>query len=437
MSFFREVAAQQGGDLVRYDDYRTGIRYEYDVRAKKLFRLSTSRDAEAFKSMADVFRAIFRGDATVGEQFAELSIAKQKKRTINEAGRRWIEYELELKRGDITDSAVAVIRVDPEKMLPVSLAITAGTEKWESAIDYPDEGPADIYALGVSRDLPVDDRLPADDLKRILKAVDQGRHDLDNYFAVVAKSPNYFPTLVWRKGDKWRIDVCQLTGRNYFPTIAPGTDMAKWWRSRRKLFYTMPYLVCDGHRIDRCGIEMKDGKPASSGWKFVENVSGRDNTGESSQCDSERHLVELSAYPGNLSTKVAAFSSRYTIHLDPHGENGPPGTVRMETTFANQYWLDPQHGYAAVKYELKYAVSNSPAVGEDPLLKRNGETYEYEGYRQSPRGVWYPTIVRWKNAGASPKDEHGKVTFQDQVTHFYLDFDAPLPDELFTRTAQT
>ena len=124
-----------------------------------------------------------------------LRIVKQRQRTVTEQGRRWILYELELERQgggpkppiEIPPISM-VIRVNPEKMLPDSWTITQGkfkvtqpdsktitreAVKVELAFDYPAEGPADIYALGVPRDAPVEDRMPPPDLDRIIKIVQQ------------------------------------------------------------------------------------------------------------------------------------------------------------------------------------------------------------------------------------------------------------------------
>ena len=47
--------------------------------------------------------------------------------------------------------------------------------------------------------------------------------------------------------------------------------------------------------------------------------------------------------------------------------------------------------------------------------------------------LWYPTVSRWKNASQSEnKNKPGGIEFHDQVTYFYLDFTAELPDELFS-----
>ena len=298
LSFPRDVAASRNnGHHIRYDDLRTGVSYQYLPHDNKLFRCSVeAMAAESFRSIAGVFQAIFRGDVSLGERFFEYEIVRQRQRTVDDRGQSWIEYELDFEFPNQT--AAAVIRVDPKAMLPSSLTFTVTSPneemRIEFAVDYPDDGPADIYAIGVPRDAPVEDRLPSAELTQVLEAIDQGRRDLDNYFAIVASSPNDLPRLVWRKGDKWRVDICQPTEQtDYVDRVEPGTDMLKWWRERLKLFCILPYLVCDGRQIDRCWSEMEDGKPASSGWKLVEKVQGKDHTGESRFCDSRSHLVEL------------------------------------------------------------------------------------------------------------------------------------------------
>jgi hypothetical protein len=427
LSFPRDVAASRNnGHHIRYDDLRTGVSYQYLPHDNKLFRCSVeAMAAESFRSIAGVFQAIFRGDVSLGERFFEYEIVRQRQRTVDDRGQSWIEYELDFEFPNQT--AAAVIRVDPKAMLPSSLTFTVTSPneemRIEFAVDYPDDGPADIYAIGVPRDAPVEDRLPSAELTQVLEAIDQGRRDLDNYFAIVASSPNDLPRLVWRKGDKWRVDICQPTERtDYVARVEPGTDMLKWWRERLKLFCTMPYLVCDGRQIDRCGIEMEDGKPASSGWKLVEKVWDKDHTGVSSLCDSRSYMVELRAYPPSLSAKSGTWP-HCTIQLEPHGENGPAGSVRVEILISDarkplghkqQFWLDPQRNFVLVRQET---------TDLDPASAANFGIHELDDFRQSPRGVWYPTVIRWKT-------ETGV-----QTRCYYLDFNVELPDELFKRQA--
>ena len=158
--------------------------------------------------------------------------------------------------------------------------------------------------------------------------------------------------------------------------------------------------------------------------------------------------------PGRVLRRVAGVSAatstcntlslpHYTAHLDPKGENGPAGSLRVELSrtkhggparpteayHKEEYWLQPKYGYAVVRQ----VFSDCPAVDEDPRRKEKRIIYEYDGFRRTPRGVWYPTVLRWKNASSSAnKAKPGGIEFHDQVTYFYLDFTAELPDELFS-----
>ena len=182
--------------------------------------------------MEGLFRAILGGNAIrEGDKFHPVRIVKQRQRSVTEQGRRWILYELELEpqgggpKPPIEIPPISmVIRVNPEKMLPDSVTITQGkfkvpqpeskaiareAVKAEIAFDYPAEGPADIYALGVPRNAPVEDRMPPPDLDRIIKIVQQNRRDFDDYLAVAGgyyRDESYIVHLIRCKGDKFRVD---------------------------------------------------------------------------------------------------------------------------------------------------------------------------------------------------------------------------------------
>ena len=132
-----------------------------------------------------------------------------------------------------------VIRVDPEKMLPDLMTFTFGKEKMQLTIDYPDEGPADIYALGVPRDAPVEDRMPPADLDRIIKIVQQNRHDFGNYLAVTGGNRPLIVHVIRCKGDKFRVDV----GIGDTKHVASGTEMEEWWREHGKEAKTLPRVT--------------------------------------------------------------------------------------------------------------------------------------------------------------------------------------------------
>jgi hypothetical protein len=467
-SFSRDIGAMRAPEMVRYEDYRSGICYQYDPPQKKLYRLSVNdRAAEEIASVAGLFQAIFCGRAIHEEDlFPGGRIVKQRHRTVTEQGRRWILYELELERQgggpkppvEIPPLSM-VIRVNPEKMLPLSWTITQGKfkatlpksetidreeVKVEFAFDYPAEGPADIYALGVPRDTRVEDRLPPPDLGRIIKIVKQNRRDFGDYLAIAGGKDPHRPWMVHLircKGDKFRVDEGIADARH----VASGDEMEKWWRGQGKEVLLAGSVLCDGRRVyehsfvhpgprwEPSGyhVSQGDGRGAAQGVRVSAGIS-----------NAAEYLVDLLAYPPRLDPQQLASSPLWTTTFDPKGENGPAGSVRVELQLAHQdrphdrssfhreeFWLQPKYGYAVVKH----VTSDCPAVDADRLRKEKRIIHEYDGFRQTPRGPWYPTVSRHKNASSSQnKNKPGGVEFHDEVTYFHLDFTAELPDELFS-----
>ncbi len=442
LSFSRNIGAMRDDAMVRYDDYRSGIRYEYDSQKEKLYRLSVSGEG-SFKSMEGTFQAIFRGDATLGENLFEGRIVKQRQRALREQGRRWILYELELQgpgpnNRDPSNTTSVEIRVDPEKKLPDLMTFTFGKEKRQWTIDYPDEGPADIYALGVPRDAPVEDRMPPADLDRIMKIVQQNRRDFGDYLAIAGgdnRDRRSIMHMIRCKGDKFRVD----TGIGDTKHVASATEMGKWWRERGREVMPTGSVLCDGRHVYQYSFVSPE-----TGWQpSMHHIrQGDERAVAAGGGNWAHHFVDLLAYPLNLGLQSLASSPLYTAHLDPKGENGPAGSVRVEVLraksgragdrrayYKEEFWLQPKYGYAVVKH----VWSDCPAVDEDPLRKEKRLIYEYDDYRQTPRGVWYPTVSRRKNATQSEnKNKPGGIEFHDQVTYFYLDFTTELPDELFS-----
>ena len=203
--------------------------------------------------MDGLFQTIFRGDAIREGDLFRLRIVKQRQRTVTEQGRRWILYELELQHGDPdksnpNDTVSVVIRVNPETMLPDSWTITHGKEKTEFTFGYPADGPADIYALGVPRNAPVEDRMPPPDLDRIIKIVQQHRRDFGNYLAIAGgnnEPGSGVVHLVRCKGDKFRVDDGIGDARH----VASGNEMEQWWRGHAKELLFAGTVLCDGRRV--------------------------------------------------------------------------------------------------------------------------------------------------------------------------------------------
>ena len=446
ISFSRNVAVMRDGYTVQYDDFRSGIRYQYDLPQKKLYRLSVNDGAaKEIESVVGLFQAILRGDAIRTEDIFGPHVIKQRQRTVTEEGRRWILYELELGNPNDRDpnhTGSVVIRVNPETKLPEQMTLTRGKEKVQATFDYPAEGPADIYALGVPRDARAEDRTPPPDLDRIIKIVQQNRRNFGNYLAIAGGNNGPRSSIVHLircKGDKFRVD----DGVGNACHVASGNEMKQWWRElgREVLFEGM--ALSNGRRVYEHDFVRGEPwwKPSSEQIRQGDGRAAAERVRVSAGVnDAAEFFVELLAYSPRLSPQQLASSPLWTTHFDPKGENGPAGSVRVESLLAHQggphdhsafhkveFWLQPKYGYAVVKH----VISDCPAVEKDPLRKEI--VHEYDGFRQTPAGIWYPTVSRYKNAFQSKnKNKSGGVEFHDQVTYFYLDFAAELPDELFS-----
>lgn len=427
LSIPRDVAALKDLHIARFDDQRAGVRYELNTDANKIIRMPIL-DPIGGQSMTRFFGAIFQGNAQVGDRFAEDRIVKQLRRNITDNGQPWVEYELQLERAE--QQATVIVRVDPETNLPVWMVVRvpkgphrAEEENLRYTIDYPADGPADIYGLGVDKSLAVEDRVPPADLAKIIEILNKSREGLDNYLAVVQRGRG-FPTIVHRRGEQWRVSLSVPT-QNGFQNPPTEGDLNAWWREQLKTFQMQQILLCDGQYVYRYD------------WSGAIPVSKRDQSIRPGEGHAAAHfhvnaheaMVEFHAFPLIEST------AQSTVTFDPQGTGGPEGSVLIQMNFTTpepqayrtaKYWLDPKRGYVAMKSEM----SDCASLEADPTagIDQKRPTYEFSEFRQSPQGLWYPTIRATKFA-LPPRKEGGER--KDLVTTYHLDFTAELPDDLF------
>jgi hypothetical protein len=113
------------------------------------------------------------------------------------------------------------------------------------------------------------------------------------------------------------------------------------------------------------------------------------------------------------------------FELESRPADGPPGTIRLRvhnSRLANQpapdlykLWIDPKQNYVTLRAETSVFESTNP-----PKIAYI-DTKIIESLARSPGGHWYPTRVVRKTSNFKGQ----------QVWKYYLDFEAPLPDEMF------
>jgi hypothetical protein len=415
-------------EFAMFVDHRNQIRdmYYNESEHERIGReLESDYEKEQVSGFHNIFESLLRGDPPSTSFFTHDSeIVAQTSRRIQKSGRDLIEYDIKYRTKD--EYHKVSFYVDPTDKHPIEMIQeNFGTDKnyqkcndstpWK--IEYPDEGPADIYALDVPKSVPLVDRTPSPELRRIVDAATKARKDFDPYIAVVSEVGNF--SLVWHKGPQFRIE---LAFRNRKPNSPPFNPPAlpqnfQWYKKNFNLFHFSPTTVCDGKTVykaeevsiidngkktkwlEECRVEvLRDGSLYAKGYGGVEPLE----------------FVEPYAYPATLGYP----SDDIEVVIKLAGPNDPPGMILVEKSYQatiERFLVDPARSFVTVRHEIIF--KNGP----------HSDVYLMDDFLKSPSGIWYPTKVQRK-VSHSPdlKDLYLAETY-----YFYLDFPKDLPDGLF------
>jgi hypothetical protein len=440
ISTSRAAGGSRNPEEISFFDERLGIRYQYNLEKKVLYRLLISNEELAEgREFLETFQALFRGDAELKSGFRGLVLKDQKRSQTEKDGRKWDEYELHFQVPSSPNAEMTTtFLVDAQTRLPKTMTMkdSAGHAR-ELTFDYPEKGPADIYALGVPKDAKVIDRVPTGDMSRILASIRTGRERFDDFQAIVVRSssreslggpgeeiPMMF--LVWKKGNRWRVETglpVPLTEKHF----AANKGMKERAREASKKTFFEPLNVCDGKVVYEASLGENRGSFRSVGtadqgpWLF----SGPLKAMPFNWCYPD------SFPPPNDRTEE-------TVDLKP--TEGPPNTIMVTSHLLHardreipyqRFWLDPARGYAVVRCD----ILNADAANKLPTTLVSQELMEL--WEQAPSGIWYPTRAGegslWKDR---KPDARGVMPFVEWY-HFFLDFRADMPEELFKPKKRT
>jgi hypothetical protein len=413
----------------------------------------TATDLGEFRLVADAFGLILDKENLTQLNRAEL--LAQSRRDVKEDGNTWTEIEFTLRRRPGQDNTTKLVfRIDPATQLPTSMSFTASAGKTADrpsatqaaqpafekrfALDYPTTGPADIYALGVPKDARIVDCGATADVQLLVKAIQNGRPKFDRYIAIVV--PN-FPIEHWwdsyngfyrvcRKGDRWRVDQCwpspEASEKRHFAPGPPNdTDRTAWWLADARKRFLFPLQIFDGKEL--YGYEYDFGKVTTEkngDWRPALTAGPRAESFPPSMSTSRWFNVmpELVGRP-----LLGIPSPHLSVDLDVHPNSGPSGTVLLTTKSikaasihggtsdlgTNRYWVDPSCDYLVMRWEVIGLKDGKETLSSARQILKTGVTSQ---------GQYYPLQVR---SGTGANSEN------DQIFHFYIDFDADVPDALF------
>lgn len=269
--------------------------------------------------------------------------------------------------------------------------------------DYPDEGPADIYALGVPRDARIIDQHQAEkDLTELSEKITSARESFaPAYYAIIYEGTKgsdglwYFRelTVAYKNGGRCRIETY---GR---PLGDLGTPDA--WRRLRELAPSddaAALEACSKTRLAR-EICIEGASSDCDGWRLWLDADGR---------------LQRESWRGALLKAVEGRNGQWALPvlrsalLPP--KEGPWGSlVGVQCTYPSPAATFRHYHNPARDYVLEEATHASQAgVTSRRVLE----------YAQTPQGKWYAKRI----------EESGGLT---NIVVIHLDTERDIPDEFF------
>jgi hypothetical protein len=405
---------------------------------------------DEMESLVKAMKVLLQGDRVperpplgfLGPGSDTLRVLDQSVERVREPGQDRLDYSLTVKDDELTDPIRLLFRVDASTKLPLSCRIEGRHNGQPFAVemrfDYPENGPADIYALGVPETARMVDRVPSDDIQRILDTLQAGRERMDPYRAVFVEDGIYYwwaatPIVLYRKGTRYRDDYrSPIRGGapHGFGRPPEGVDQRQWWFERAK---ADPFVT---QYVQRDSIQY------SSDRKTVTDPDGSQHLEIASVSRVNFGGKPEDVFPINWASRpefacrppLGLPSAHFEPVLDLHPTDGPPGCVLLGVRHTStkgridekgvgipdgyRYWLDPKRDYIVVRW----AMVQRDATGKEVVTLDN----IVEETARSPQGVWYATKIRHKDCNPSRAAKP-----IDWIRHIYVDFDVALPDSLF------
>lgn len=377
----KKIFAGRMGDSIHFVNLASQESYDYLPQNKTIARSLTSDfesvEAEHFETL---FRLLAEGDRAKAPADSPIQILGRSSRTIQDGTKRWSESTFKCRdsRRKETDYDVT-FRIDPATQVPVEMRSTEKifpadkTAERVYAIDYPEKGPVDVYALGAPADAQVVDRRRAKVrtspvIKEFLAAYVKGRQKPIERFAatvlMTAPQKNFADIMAAYKAHD---DRKQLV----FEQIA----QKELWELRRK--------------IRTKEISAPNDEHPELWWK--EQIADMPSAAAP---PIDEYLPHRVGYPRELMTFGASpvDNPDCRVSLDWKPTTGPAETVLLrittETTVGYNdsfFWIAPDRDFLVRRHEIHYSKDHAAW---------NNSTQIVDRVEKSPGGRWYATAVR-------------------------------------------
>ena len=425
----RTRARKAPGGKITYANYAENVMYSYNSNANKItvsFTTDSYMIGRQWDPVAMLSKAVERADTTGAESSREtvvengVRVERIQVKADSEAGARSVTYIRDVARNVLVRTETTVVR-------------EGQTRRYRTTFDYPDEGPEDIYALGVPQDAVVSDIRPEGPALALADEIQERfERGLGDYLAVVLISgideagqrrPSAI-ALLWQQDNRKRSDIYHAYDFRDRPN-APATLYPRVKDSWPDL--TIPQVL---DIVDANALEYRmlfDGERTIR-WRWEAGQLVRDehriDQFKMSRGPLPDSLISLT-WP-NLHLRLQSGSSQFKreVRLLPEDANRP-GLVGLQFVgFAERedYWFDPDKDYLRVE-----RVRKQEGRGMVSRL------FVAQAARTAA-GRWYPKVIQtqWRQ-------DDGTVDARREL-HVLLDANPTFDNDLFrleTATAMT
>ncbi len=437
------------GDQVEAADAEAHREYKYDPATNTLTVLYLAEAPEMLQ--ASSFLAAMLTQLERAEQEGLIEITK---RHVLVDGRKYEVYTVTLNNEEAMEATLTVdsstqrlVRIESQACPP------GGCGPMELAFDYPDSGPADIYALGVPRDAKVVENLPTTDLLQLHERVEQARSSFaPSYRAIIwrghaSRNGTSYElsqlVVVYKKNGRYRMEwgrepvALALPGGRGLEELLErlpaddGAALEKWAEqvAPRDVYFNENSIRSKGVRVSLSpeGELQRDTTQGVAGGNTVEDLTW----------SSAIHKTGEKVFPGKEGQFGHLLGTGYDTQgrVDNREISWFPSRIR-------RFW-NPARDYAREEMEqledanAAWQEDRDWMKGADPdLTKRRwlcdlDEMKDYRGtrtsriaeYGQTPEGQWYAKRIVHESTSnlraASP-----------QIVVVHLDTEVDIPDEL-------
>ncbi|MEQ9407377.1 MAG: hypothetical protein RIK87_06600 [Fuerstiella sp.] len=385
------------------------------------------RHQTEFGFVGDLVSAIIAGgNGDAPQTIRGMEVISSKVQTID--GKKILTLELQptsTRSVANNATATATITIDPVTDLPsqcvAKLTINGKVQTRRDVWSYPEEGPANIFALGVEPSTKLVDRVPSTDVKPLLAGVYSGRVKFDDYVAVTIQAsqevPLYFGpgdvTLAAKHGDKF-LFARYADSRD---TLQGKTraEVAERILADPSQFSWDALTIVDGqteyrfHSSGHTSVEIN--LPAEEfivpSWHSIPHYAGRPPLGIGRGDVSSAIATEAEGAP-----EGCVFLQTLHGGAIPEAPADPEASKRIRRMLRGGYWIRADRDYLVMQQDSEFQGEQRVSFTLDTLA-------------QSPRGFWYPTRA------TQPNYNVGENTISATHYSYHLDFQQKLPQKMF------